>query len=317
MATVTVPLHAEFPALGSRITVGVTEPAALGPALAHVQTCFDRIDRALSRFRTDSELRRLEEHPGHPAFVSPVFMEALDLACRAAASTDGWYDPTVRDAVEAAGYDRSIELLERDGPGPARPARPAGRWALIRYDRAAGIVTLPPAVRLDFGGIGKGFAVDYALRETPTGGGGVLVSAGGDLAVKGIPPGDGWPCDVAVTLDGDANTTVLLREGALATSGLGRRQWWRDGVALHHLIDPHTGQPGNSPWRIVTVAARTCVAAEVAAKVGWLMADAGPGWLQRQGLTGRFLACDGAVRTVGHWPVETAHRTQQEREQKA
>jgi thiamine biosynthesis lipoprotein len=62
---------------------------------------------------------------------------------------------------------------------------------------------------------------------------------------------------------------VALGAGALATSGLGRRRWWRGGREWHHLIDPQTGQPGASPWRTVTVAARDCAVAEVAAKVGW------------------------------------------------
>jgi thiamine biosynthesis lipoprotein len=300
--------HAEFGALGSRIVVGVTEPLVLPPALEHVRAAFHRIDCTLSRFREDSELRRLERHPGAPAIASPLFLEVLELACRAAASTDGWFDPTVRDAVEAAGYDRSIELLERDGPGAERDARPAGRWPLIRYDRGSGMLLVPAGVRLDFGGIGKGFAVDYALRDIPTGGGGVLVSAGGDLGVTGMPPGAGWPCEIAATPEGATETVVLLQQGALATSGLGRRQWRRNGNALHHLIDPHTGRPAASPWRIVTVAARTCVAAEVAAKVAWLMGEAGPAWVARQGLTARFSGTDGEERTVGWWPT-TEERT--------
>src|SRR5205823_5828841 len=158
--------------------------------------------------------------------------------------------------------DRSIEQIEHAGPGPARPARPAGRWRNIWYDRQAKLVWLPPEVRLDFGGIGKGFAVDYALRDLPNPGVGVLVSAGGDLGVAGPPPGDGWYCEISATADSEVETAVLLRHGALATSGLGRRQWQRDGELLHHLIDPHTGRPGRGPWRTVTVAAPTCVAAE-------------------------------------------------------
>lgn len=296
------PAHAAFPALGGTVVVGVTEPSILPAAVTHVRARVAAVDRALSRFRSDSELARLERQPGRPQLASPLFLDVLDLACRAAASTDGWFDPTVRDALEAAGYDRSIELIERDGPGPARAAAPAGRWREIRYDRAIGMVTLPAGVRLDFGGIGKGFAVDDALRDVPTGGG-VLVSAGGDLAVTGPPPDTGWRCDVATTPEGEPETAVLLRRGALATSGLGRRQWQRAGEALHHLVDPRTGRPGSSPWRIVTVAAPTCVAAEVAAKVAWLRGDAGPDWIAGLGLVARFAAQSGEVRTVGDWPA--------------
>ena len=95
---------------------------------------------------------------------------------------------------------------------------------------------------------------------------------------------------------------MTLAAGALATSGLGRRQWRRDGQRLHHLIDPHTGQPGASPWRYATVAARDCAAAEVAAKVAWLRGAAGPAWLAGLGLPGRFVGIDGRVEVIGAWP---------------
>ena len=298
----TSPAHGEFQALGTTILVGAVEPDSLAAVIPRVYARLQDVDRALSRFRPDSELARIDSDPNRPWLVSPLFGEVLELALQAAASTNGWFDPTVRDALEAAGYDRSIELLERDGPGNDRPFRPAGQWPLIHFDRPSGILLLPRDVRLDFGGIGKGFAVDYALRDLPTAGG-VLVSAGGDLAVMGPPPEGGWRCDVAPGVDDEAETSVLLHGGALATSGLGRRQWQRAGQPMHHLINPHTGRPGVSPWRIVTVAARTCVAAEVAAKVAWLMGEDGPEWVTDQGLTARFRALDGRVQTVGRWPV--------------
>lgn len=82
----------------------------------------------------------------------------------------------------------------------------------------------------------------------------------------------------------------------------------RDGARLHHLIDPRTGAPSDSPWRSVTVAARDCAAAEVAAKTAWLMGAAGLAWLANLGLAGRFVARDGRVETVGPWPGESAER---------
>lgn len=108
---------------------------------------------------------------------------------------------------------------------------------------------------------------------------------------------------MAVAADGDACAAVLLRRGGLATSGLGRRQWRRGDEALHHLIDPRTGRPAASPWRIVTVAAATCAQADVAAKVAWLRGDDGPAWIERQGLAARFQALDGRVVTAGAWPA--------------
>ncbi|HEX3721701.1 MAG TPA: FAD:protein FMN transferase [Nitrolancea sp.] len=296
------PNPARFAALGTTIKVVTIDPLRLPSVVQHVHDCFVDIDRTFSRFRADSELSRLERTGGGPQPASGLFLELLDLAYRASTSTGGWFDPTIRDALEASGYDRSIEWLEAEGPGPARPARPAGQWHLITYDRNRRLIDLRDGVRLDFGGIGKGFAVDYALRTLPPGSSGVLVNAGGDLAVSGPAPDGGWICDVATSGDSAVEETVRLREGALATSGLGRRQWTRDGRLLHHLIDPRTGQPGESPWRTVTVVARTCVAAEVAAKVAWLRGAEGPAWLESIGLSGRFAGIDGCVQVAGNWP---------------
>lgn len=239
------PAFARFAALGSEIAVGVTEQACLPLVEAPVRGCVGAIDQALSRFRPDSELRRLERQPGRRWDVSALFPEELALACQATASREGWFDPTARDAVEAAGYDRSSECLEREGAGPARHSAPAGQWAAIRFDRQTNVVVLPVGVRLDSGGIGKGLTVDDALRTLPPDAGGVRVNAGGDLAVAGAPPPEGWACAITVER-GTPDTVVALHRGTLATSGLGRRQWTRDGERLHHLIDSHTGRPGES-----------------------------------------------------------------------
>jgi thiamine biosynthesis lipoprotein len=294
--------RAEFHALGTTIEVLTSDPEDLGEVLEHVWNCLDEIDLTFSRFRSDSELNRLEQRGSKPQRASDLFLELVDLAYKATESTGGWFDPTVRDALEASGYDRSIERLEEIGPGGERAYRPAGEWYLINYDRRRGLIELRDGVRLDFGGIGKGFAVDYTLRTLPPVNGGVLINAGGDLAVSGPAPAEGWICDVGVTLDSEVDETIVLQRGAIATSGLGRRQWQRNGQQLHHLIDPHTGKPGTSPWRIVTVGASSCVAAEVAAKVAWLRGADGPDWLNEIGLSGRFARIDGRVVTVGNWP---------------
>lgn len=291
-----------FPALGTTIEVLVTDPGRLEGVTALIRDRIAEVDRTFSRFRSDSELLRLERLPGVRQPASPLFLELLERALRAARDTDGWFDPTIRDALEAAGYDRSMEEIEATGPGAGRRARPAGQWRQVRYDRGLRWVILPDGAPLDFGGIGKGFAVDYALRGLPPGACGALLNAGGDLACVGPVPEDGWLCDVAADAQAPVETTIALYRGALATSGLGRRQWTRGGARLHHLIDPHTGAPASSPWRTVTVAAGECAAAEVAAKVAWLRGFDGLSWLRRLGLAGRFVSLDGRVQTVGPWP---------------
>ena len=134
--------------------------------------------------------------------VSPLLATALDDALRAAAATDGLFDPTIAAALEAAGYDRTFSEIE---PGPGRRARcPAGRWREIRL--AGLLVRRPSGLRLDLNGVVKGRAVDDALALLEGDG---FVSAGGDLATRG---------ELVVALPG--GDTVTLHAGALATSGV-------------------------------------------------------------------------------------------------
>jgi thiamine biosynthesis lipoprotein len=122
--------------------------------------------------------------------------------------------------------------------------------------------------------------------------GGGWVSAGGDVAaaepvVVGLPGGG----------------SIVLHEGGLATSSVAVRRWCADGVEVSHLIDPRTGLSTDSPWRDVTVAAETCVAADVAAKAALLLGDDGPDWLDDRGLAGRFVGHDGELTLNRHWAV--------------
>lgn len=292
-----------FDALGTEISVAVTDVTQLGTVMEHTHRCIDDIDRTFSRFRPDSELERLHGAGPGSHRVSPLFVELLEHALFASRSTDGLFDPTVRDALEAAGYDRSIEEVEALGPGPGRDPLAAGRWMDIEIDSRRCTVSLPDGVRLDFGGIGKGFAVDYTLRSMVGVDCGVLLSAGGDLAVAGPAPEDGWPCGISTISDAPVEDIVLLRRGAIATSGLGRRRWTRNGEQLHHLIDPRLNAPASSPWSFVTVIAATCVAADVAAKAAWLKGPHGPGWIESLGMAARFRDSEGRVTYTTCWPL--------------
>jgi thiamine biosynthesis lipoprotein len=141
---------------------------------------------------------------------------------------------------------------------------------------------------LDLKGVVKGLTVDdaFALVASED----ALVSAGGDLAARG-------GVDVGLPSGG----AVRLVNGALATSGLVRRRWLRGGRWQHHLLDPRTGCPAESPWAEVTVNAATCIDADVAAKAAFLLGDDGPDWLDERGLPGRFLPWAGTAVCNHAW----------------
>jgi thiamine biosynthesis lipoprotein len=120
-------------------------------------------------------------------------------------------------------------------------------------------IELGAGVKLDLGGIGKGYAADRAA-ELLAAAGPCLVNMGGDIAVRG----GAWPIGVTAEL------TLELSGGGMATSGRDRRRWRRGDEDLHHLIDPSTGRPAAGTPLRVTVVAESATAAEVAAKVAFL-----------------------------------------------
>ncbi|MEP6759000.1 MAG: FAD:protein FMN transferase [Actinomycetota bacterium] len=267
-----------FEAMGCEIVVG---GASVG-SQDEIQRLFHSRDRCFSRFIDGSELNRVNAAAGRPIVVSPLFADTLQVALRACRETDGLVDPGLGAALLAAGYDRDFALLGGD-PRPPRPA-PAGRRPIFALGR---VVRVPAGVQLDLNGVVKAIAVDDALALLAGEG---FVSAGGDIAVRG---------ELTVTLPGAG--AVALQRGALATSGTTKRRWSRAGEPQHHLMDPRSGRPVDSPWSLVTACGATCVAADIAAKAGFLAGSDGPAWLDARGIPARFLDRDGAIRTNRAW----------------
>jgi FAD:protein FMN transferase len=268
-----------FDAMGCAIVIGGASPAELGV----VEALFRHRDCVFSRFRPGSEVNRVNRAAGRGALVSQLFADALRVSLEAAAETDGLVDPTLGTAVEAAGYERDFDLL---GPDPEPPGTPSpGRWHEVAV--LGRFVTVPEGVQLDLNGVVKATAVDDSLALLSGDG---FVSAGGDVAARG---------ELTVALpDGES---VLLRRGALATSGNTKRRWLRAGRMQHHLIDARTGRPSDSPWALVTACGATCLAADIAAKAGFLLGEAGPEWLDHRGIPARFLDGEGTALPNEVW----------------
>jgi thiamine biosynthesis lipoprotein len=236
-----------------------------------------------------------------------VLLAAVDVALRAARLTDGDVDPTVGTAVRILGYDRDFASVAADGgPLTCRIERAAG-WRHVRVDRDAGTIQVPAGVELDLGATAKAYAADWAASTIADAtGAGVLVALGGDVAVAGPAPRAGWP--VRVTDDHAAppdapGETIAITIGGVATSSTTVRRWRRGGDALHHIVDPATGRSAAGPWRTVSVAASTCVDANIASTAAVVRGDAALGWLTGLGLAARLVRVDGDVLRVGGWPA--------------
>ena len=244
-----------FRAMGTTIELHVEADDATA-AFDAAEAEFERLEQVMSRFRPDSELSRLND--AGSLEVSSDLAEVVELALAARERTGGRFDPTVHDAVVGAGYDRTFDELPPARDGDARPAPCLGDVAV-----AGRRVSIAPGFRLDLGGIGKGYAAER-VAELLALAGPSLVSAGGDVAVRGVPAEGIWP--VAV----DDELTLGLEHGGLATSGTERRRWRVGGAVQHHLIDPRTGVPARTDLVRVTAIGRDAVDAEVLAKTLFL-----------------------------------------------
>jgi thiamine biosynthesis lipoprotein len=239
--------------------------------------------------------------------VSELLLDALEAALWGAWETDGAVDPTVGRALRLAGYDRDFAAIpENGGRLRLRMERVPG-WQALEIDRDRSRVRLMPGTEIDLGSTAKALAADRAAvgALSAMGGGGVLVSLGGDIAVAGQAPEGGWPIlvaeDESVPLDGPGEV-VRLEDGGVATSSTMARRWTRGGIAFHHIIDPATSRPVESPWRTATVAAATCVEANVAATAAIVMGTGAPAWLGARRLPARLVRVDGDVLRLMDWP---------------
>lgn len=296
--------QASFPAMGTTITA-LVPLERLAEASDLLIELFEEWEQTLSRFRPASESSRLGASGGHWVKLSPLLYSALTTALDAARATRGIFDPTLRERMIQIGYDRDFAAMGAELPAAnGAHVAGAGAWRSIQLDDARRMARLPRGTGLDFGGIGKGIAVDAALDLledsglTPA-----LVNAGGDLGVRGLPTGeDRWTVTVPSK---DSIWLIGLERGALATSGVSRRRWRQGEIERHHLIDPRTDEPAQSGLWSVTAAASVCAQAEVAAKTALILgAERGAEFIAEAGLAALLAPETGEWSVAGPWPRE-------------
>ena len=282
--------HADsFRAMDTGIDV-IAESAAPFPPFglfAGIHLLFEQQEERFSRFRPGSLLSRLN---AGETIEDPFFAAACRLALEAHAFTGGLFNPLILGALRQAGYGVTFGSVSGGEPRPTHVPSPAECLAV------EGTRVSLHGAQLDLGGIVKGWTVDLAAEMAANAGFAALVNAGGDLRATGTEHGaaNGW----FVQVDGPTDEPAWEGEvvGGLATSTTLKRAWrTSDGGRAHHLIDPRTGLPADSPFVQVSAWARETWRAECWAKAVLVGGHAAAGAARAAGVPVLAIAPAGAV----------------------
>jgi thiamine biosynthesis lipoprotein len=296
-----------FRALGTTAIVVVTVADRADEAEGLLRAEVEAMDLACSRFRPDSELSSFHANAGRTMEVSPLLFKALQVAYEVATRTHGAVDPTVGSAIATLGYDRHFEEIE------SRPLRladlgPVPGFRHLHLDHTRRTARIPKDVRLDLGSSAKALLADRAAaRVTEALGSGALISIGGDVAVAGEPPPEGWAVGIAVdSAQGpdDVDQVVAIRRGGMASSGTEVRSWQMGDAHVHHILDPATGCSASPYWRLVSTVGASCVDANALSTAAVVWGDQAIERLRAFGQPARLVRSDGEVFTLGGWPDE-------------
>lgn len=246
-------------------------------------------EQRFSRFRDDSELSDLNRSAGIWFSASPEMFDMVSLAYSGYQDTGGLFNPGILPALERSGYDRSMELirgrsLTAPAPGEYVPDNGA-QFSQVRFNNDRRQISLPLGLRIDLGGIAKGWIAEQAALRLSRHAYACLVDAGGDLFMVGLPAHEqAWNVAVEDPFDPERDLAFLkLGPGAVTTSTVTRRRWQQAGRERHHLIDPRTAQPAQAAWVSVSAITAHAARAEILAKA---LLIGGP--LAARGLLKRF-----------------------------
>ncbi len=277
--------------MGTSWQVSVLLPSASdGPALQQeIAGILERIEASMSHFREDSELCRFSRlAAGERLTLSDEFAWVLRGALRVAGASDGAFDPTLGQQIEAWGFGAGPRVGDAGFCLPPAAVPSGAAWQALLLDEDNGL-RQPGGVNLNLSAIAKGFAVD-AVSDwlSRKGYAHHLTEVGGELKGVGMKP-DLQPWWVALELPAPEcplpATRVALHGLAVATSGDYRRRYMANGRYHQHTLDPRNGAPVAHNLASVTVVHEECMVADAwATAIMVLGADAGLRLAQAQDL---------------------------------
>jgi thiamine biosynthesis lipoprotein len=246
-----------------------------------------RVEHKYSRYRDDSVIAWIHRQRGEASVLDAETASLMNFAQQCFEMSGGIFDITSGILRRAWNFDGSDRVPD---PGSVEKLLPLIGFEKLRWQSP--VLLLPEGMELDFGGLGKEYAVDraydlLAMRCSAP----FLVNFGGDLRANRPPSRGPWQVGIErPDTDRAAALLLELEHGALATSGDSRRFLLKDGIRYGHILDPRTGWPVANAPRSVTVAASSCTEAGLLATLAMLEGAGARSFLESQG--------------VRHWMLE-------------
>jgi FAD:protein FMN transferase len=258
--------------MGTRIYVELwaDDPVKGNAAIDAVMADMRRIDDLMSHYKPDSQLSRINQHANEgPVQVDQELFDLIKLSTYYSQITEGAFDITYASVGYLYDYPKHIHPTEAQ----IKSALPSVNWRNMLLDEAHHTVQFEhPGMRIDLGGIGKGYAVDRGIDILKARGiQHAVVTAGGDTRIIGDHMGRPWV--VAIQNPDDPQkvvTRIPLSDSAMSTSGDYERFFDEDGVRYHHIIDPHTGHSA-SKVRSATILAPTATQTDGMSKTAFVL----------------------------------------------
>jgi thiamine biosynthesis lipoprotein len=258
----------------------MAEHAALAIGTVAAQEAW-RVEKKYSRYRGDSVTAWIHDNRGTAIEVDPETASLIDFASQCFDLSEGLFDITSGVLRAAWTFDRSDRIPEAAAIERLLP--------LVGFEKLqwrSPRLMLPTGMELDFGGLGKEYAVDcayelLAVRDwTP-----FLINFGGDLRANRPPSHGPWQVGIErPDTDREAMMLLDLEYGALATSGDSRRYLLKNGIRYSHILNPLTGWPAPESPRSITVAASSCTEAGLLSTVAMLHGAGAQAYLEEQGV---------------------------------
>ncbi|MFJ7729513.1 FAD:protein FMN transferase [Neobacillus sp. NPDC097160] len=285
--------HYQFNSMSTMVQISISQELYANEMMP-IYKQFELVEITCSRFRTDSELSKLNQQVGKEVTVSSEMFLILSEADQFYKDTGGIFNPSILSALENNGYAKSIEFIrDREIETPARSTASAAQSQTYTLNEKQQAVILHS--KIDLGGIAKGWVIDRTsllLAEMGYG----FINVGGDIRIFGSLP---RPLNIGIENPFESSnmiSSIQIENGAVATSTTKKRKWLVNGEWRHHLIDAKLGRPSESDIVSATVTARTAIEADVWAKTVLLLGENyGREWVAKKGIRAVLINKEGDI----------------------